>query len=74
MCLTYYAVMPTAEQIKAARDRLKESQTVFAKRFGVDQSVISRWEKKGAPKIGTARMAVEKLLVSLERRKNGRGG
>ncbi len=54
--------MLTGEELKAVRERLGESQTVFAARLGVDQSVISRWEKRGVPKIGTARMAVENLL------------
>lgn len=57
--------MPTREDIKAARNLLKESQAVFAKRFGVDQATVHRWEKKGLPEHGTARMAVETLLGDL---------
>jgi DNA-binding transcriptional regulator YiaG len=59
--------MPTGEQIKAARKDLNESQAAFGSRFGVDQATIHRWESKGLPKRGTARVAVEKLLDELER-------
>jgi DNA-binding transcriptional regulator YiaG len=58
--------MSRAEQIKAVRLRLKESQAVFAARFGVDQSVISRWEAKGPPSRGTAQIAIDHLLEQLE--------
>lgn len=64
MCII--SVMPTREDIKAARKLLKENQAEFAKRFGVDQATVHRWEKKGLPKHGTARMAVEGLLRELE--------
>lgn len=57
--------MPTSEQIKAARDKLRESQATFAKRFGVDQTTIHRWETRGVPWRGTARLAVEHLLEEL---------
>jgi DNA-binding transcriptional regulator YiaG len=40
---------------------LRESQTAFAERFGVDQSAVARWEKDGLPTRGAARRAVEKL-------------
>jgi phage repressor protein C with HTH and peptisase S24 domain len=33
-----------AQRIKAARNRLGENQTVFGRRFGVDQSTVSKWE------------------------------
>jgi phage repressor protein C with HTH and peptisase S24 domain len=33
-----------SRRIKAIRSRLGENQTVFAKRFGVDQSTVSKWE------------------------------
>ncbi len=58
--------MPTREDIKAARNLLKESQAAFAKRFGVDQATVHRWEKKGLPEHGTARVAVESLLGDLQ--------
>jgi DNA-binding transcriptional regulator YiaG len=58
--------MSTAEEIKAARNRLKESQAAFASRFGVDQATIHRWETEGLPKRGTARMAVENVLKDLQ--------
>lgn len=45
--------------VKAMRTRLGLSQKKFAELFGVDQSTVSEWETKGAPKRGTAR----KLLL-----------
>jgi len=44
---------------------LRESQTAFAERFGVDQSTVARWETDGLPKRGAARRAVEKLADEL---------
>lgn len=38
-------VMQTiAQRVKAVRRHLGENQTVFGKRFGVDQSTVSKWE------------------------------
>lgn len=45
---------------------LKESQTAFAERFGVDQSTVARWESEGLPSRGTAKKAVEKFLADLD--------
>ena len=36
-------VMLTKDDLKAARDLLKESQAAFALRFGVHQATITRW-------------------------------
>lgn len=44
---------------------LKESQTAFAERFGVDQSTVHRWEVDGLPERGAARHAVQKLVTEL---------
>lgn len=57
--------MPTKDEIKEARRSLGESQKAFADRLGVDQATIHRWEKKGVPARGTARVAVENLLSNL---------
>ena len=54
------------DDIKAIRTRLQESQAAFALRFGVDQATVHRWEKKGVPKRGTARIAGENLLDDLK--------
>jgi len=51
--------------VRALRVSLKESQTAFAERFGVDQSTVARWEIDGLPTRGTARRAVEKLAEEL---------
>jgi DNA-binding transcriptional regulator YiaG len=52
-------------QIKAARQRLGENQTEFAARFGVDQSTIARWERRGVDR-GPAKVAMETLFSSLQ--------
>lgn len=57
--------MVTAADIQQARLDLKESQEVFAARFGVDQSTIHRWESSGIPVRGAAAMAVERVLAGL---------
>ena len=57
--------MPTREEIKAARLSLKENQVEFAKRFGVDQATIHRWETKGLPERGPARVAIENFLSNM---------
>lgn len=59
--------MPTCDEIKAARRRLGETQAAFAKRFGVDQATIHRWEKDGLPRRGAAQVAVENLLTELRK-------
>ncbi len=58
--------MASAEQIKSARLAAKESQEAFARRFGVDQATVHRWENKGPPTRGAARMAIERVLAELE--------
>lgn len=54
--------MITPDQIKKARQRLGESQATFAKRFGVDQSTLHRWETEGLPGRGPSQVAVEHVL------------
>jgi DNA-binding transcriptional regulator YiaG len=57
--------MLTKDDLKAARDLLKESQAAFALRFGVHQATITRWENDGLPKRGPARIVIEQVLGSL---------
>jgi transcriptional regulator with XRE-family HTH domain len=57
--------MVTGEAIKRARERLGESQAEFSKRFGVDQSAVSRWETQGVPSRGPAEAIVERVLADL---------
>ena len=57
--------MVAAKDIKTVRAKLNESQAAFGARFGVDQSTITRWEKKGPPKRGPAKLAVEQILDDL---------
>jgi DNA-binding transcriptional regulator YiaG len=65
--------MPTADQIKAARESLGESQAAFAKRFRVNQSTVARWEINGLPDRGTAKVAVENLLGKSEEQQSQSG-
>ena len=58
--------MVSAAQIRKARSDLGETQSEFAKRFGVDQSTISRWEEvgiEGGFKALAARMLLAELKV-----------
>ena len=57
--------MPKQRDLKRLRARLGESQAAFAKRFGVDQATIHRWEKNGGPKRGPAKVGLDKLLDAI---------
>lgn len=57
--------MISGDEVRRAREELGESQAAFASRLGVDQSVVSRWEKKGVPQRGTALIAVQKILAEI---------
>jgi DNA-binding transcriptional regulator YiaG len=47
--------MVTEIDVKSLRTGLGLTQVKFAEALGVSQSVVSQWEKKGAPKRGAAR-------------------
>ncbi len=55
----------TGDTLKSVRDRLGESQTRFAERFGVDQATVSRWETAGPPDRGIAAKLIERVLDEL---------
>ncbi len=57
--------MLTGKMIRNARESVGENQTDFAKRFGVDQSAVSDWERKGPPKRGTTRVALEAEIARM---------
>ena len=54
--------MTTSDELKAVRETLGDSQAAFAARFGVDQSTVHRWETKGPPKRGAAKILIDQLL------------
>ena len=54
------------QDLKAARLMLGESQATFAKRLGIDQGTLSRWEQLGVPQNGPAEMAVASLMEKLK--------
>lgn len=53
--------MLTKTDIITLRSDLGESQEKFGSRFGVTQTAVLRWEKKGPPQRGLVAMALEKL-------------
>ena len=57
--------MASKAALRKTRKRLGESQEEFAPRFGVDQGTYSRWETKGIPKTGSARITIEYVLANL---------
>lgn len=57
--------MVDLNSVRAAREKVRESQADFGRRFGVDQSTIARWEGDGIPKRGPARIAIERELASI---------
>jgi DNA-binding transcriptional regulator YiaG len=59
----------TPKEIRDVRELLGENQRRFAKRFGVNQGTISRWEAgiKGPPNRGPAGMAVAQIIRNLRR-------
>lgn len=56
----------TPEMVKAAREKLGESQAAFAARFGVYQTTVHRWETEGPPSRGAAGKAIERVLSEIE--------
>ena len=57
--------MVSANDIRAARARLHETQAEFAARFEVDQSTIANWEAKGPPQRGPAAIVIKQVLHNL---------
>lgn len=63
--------MITGPTILDLRKSLGESQTTFGRRFGVDQSTVAGWERKGAPRRGAARILIERLLKECKKGRRG---
>ena len=57
--------MLTPAILRSTRERLGETQAQFARRFGVDQTTIHRWESDGLPERGPARMALERVIAEV---------
>lgn len=60
--------MLTDLNVRELRDDLGESQQVFAARFGVTQTAVSLWEKKGPPTRGLVRQRLESLRKGTSRK------
>lgn len=71
MRCAYSTRMVSPEHIKRIRLALGENQTKFAKRFGVDQSTIHRWETYGVPDRGAAPIAVDRILKEIKQLERG---
>lgn len=55
----------SGDEIKATRERLGETQEAFAKRLGIRQATLSRWEtEENAPR-GAAKLFLERMLAEL---------
>ncbi len=55
----------TGKALKKIRNDLRESQTTFAERFGVDQATVSRWETESPPDRGMAAKMIARVLQDL---------
>jgi DNA-binding transcriptional regulator YiaG len=55
----------SSSRIIRVRKRLGENQTEFARRLGVSQPTLCRWETEGLPREGAARL-VEWALRQIE--------
>ena len=55
----------TNADLKRHRDRLRETQDEFAKRFGVARTTLLHWEAAGIPKFGPTRQHIERVLAGL---------
>jgi len=58
--------MLLSEALRKARERAGESQAAFAKRFGVAQPVLSRWETGQARPTSAVRILIKRVLAELE--------
>lgn len=57
--------MITANQIKAARAKMKEKPGVFAKRFGVARTTILHWENGNPPTWPPTVAHVQRILADM---------
>lgn len=55
-----------ARRIKKLRRDLKDTQTAFAERLGVEQSTVSRWERGAAPDFGHLAQMAKLAGLSIE--------
>lgn len=63
MVNSYTAAMDQQIDVRALRTSLRLSQQKFGEIFGVDQTTVSDWERKGVPKRGTTRKMLQHFAM-----------
>lgn len=58
--------MTIGTRLKEIRVRRGETQAVFARRLGVDQSLYNRWETEERNPSAPSRALIERVLTELE--------
>lgn len=58
-------MLPSPDQIKSLRKSLHESQASFAKRFGVAQATVCRWERGDEKPSGPATLLLKRLMAEV---------
>jgi DNA-binding transcriptional regulator YiaG len=64
--IVYVRHMDLATDLRVARARLKEDQQTFARRLGIDRSVLSRWENGILPVNDLTRRGIKDKLLEIE--------
>ena len=62
--------MADALLIRTLRNRLGETQTDFARRIGIAQNTLCKWEANGIPHRSYGRVLLERALPEIEAEAN----
>lgn len=66
-------IVYSAADLRAARARLGESQSVFGRRFGITRATLAKWEEYGPPADGTYGLLLARLMPEIEETGKGLG-